>query len=235
MFATMKPTLVGLKCVLDHAAQLLVSRRENYIFTDFTYSHHKIFMEHISILRCNRKCSELKMRFKHNLVPAMTALSNPEEFLAHNKLALRRLNRAIAFSQGQFSAVLVRCDDIRLRDKLVRQVQDQSSIEIQTLFLSPSASTLYTTVKTTLGDNQPQALMVLGLESVFAIEQVLVSTNLIRDEFRKQFHFPLVLWVNEEIMQKLIRLAPDFKNWAANAILFEAGNNQLVELSAITA
>ena len=43
-------------------------------------------------------------------------------------------------------------------------------------------------------------------------------TNQMRDEFRRSFSFPLVLWVNDEIVQKLIKLAPDFYNWASTPI-----------------
>jgi hypothetical protein len=81
----------------------------------------------------------------------------------------------------------------------------------------------------------PPALMVFGLESVVAIDQVLIATNLVRDEFRKQFPFPLVLCVNDEILQKLIRLAPDFRSWAANPIRFEIPNIQSLERAAVTA
>ncbi len=165
---------------------------------------------------------------KHNFASTMTAPSNVEDLTVNNKRAMARLNRAITFSQGQFSAILVRCDDISMRDKIVKQLREQSSVPIQTLVLLPSVDTLYTTIKVSLGSQKPQALMVMGLESVVAIEQVLVSTNLIRDEFRKRFSFPLVLWVTEEIMQKLIRLAPDFKNWTANAILFEGAKSHVV-------
>ena len=71
--------------------------------------------------------------------------------------------------------------------------------------------------------------MVRGLESVVAINQLIISTNIMRDEFRKQFRFPLVLWVNDEILCKLVWLAPDFKDWAASTIRFDLPTNQLVE------
>jgi hypothetical protein len=44
-----------------------------------------------------------------------------------------------------------------------------------------------------------------------------------------------VLWINDEILQKLIRLAPDFKSWAANPIRFDIANNQSFQWAAITA
>lgn len=181
----------------------------------------------------SKKSSNLKKLLKSNLVSTMTGPSNPEVASAINKRSLRRLTRAITLSQGQFSVILVCCNDMCLQENLVEHLQAQSSVDIQTIFLSPSVNTLFTTIKTILGDERPQALMVLGLETVVAIEQVLVSTNLMRDEFRKQFPFPLVLCVNEEILQKMIRLAPDFKSWAANTILFEGDNTQLLGWEAI--
>jgi len=64
---------------------------------------------------------------------------------------------------------------------------------------------------------------------VVNIEELLVATNFVRDEFRKQFSFPLVLWVNQEILQKMIRLAPDFKNWTTTAIRFERVCHKVVD------
>ena len=40
--------------------------------------------------------------------------------------------------------------------------------------------------------------------------------NQVREEFRKNFHFPLVLWITDEISSKLIRSAPDFESWGTS-------------------
>ncbi|NES18511.1 MAG: ATP-binding protein [Symploca sp. SIO3E6] len=56
-------------------------------------------------------------------------------------------------------------------------------------------------------------LMVFGLESVDNLEQLLATTNQVREEFRKHFPFPLILWINDPIMEKLLRVAPDFESW----------------------
>lgn len=58
------------------------------------------------------------------------------------------------------------------------------------------------------------------------LKQNIVSTNMMRDELRKRFQCPLVLWVNDEILQKLVWLAPDLKNLAACTIRFELPNEQ---------
>jgi hypothetical protein len=108
-------------------------------------------------------------------------------------------------------------------------------MQIQELILHPSVDTLLTTMLTAVENPPPPALMVFGLESVVAIDQLLSATNLVRDEFRKHFPFPLILCINDELLQKLIRLAPDFKSWAANPIRFEIPQNHRCDHSVITA
>ena len=164
----------------------------------------------------------------------MTHHSGSEDLAASNKRSLRRLERAIAMSQNQFSLILVCCNQQSLRRKMVKQLKEISSIPIAEITLHPSVNTLFTTIDTAV-EEQPQALMVFGLESVTAIEPVLTATNLVRNEFPKQFPFPLVLWINDEVLQKLIRLAPDFKSWAANPIRFEIPTNQSLEWAGISA
>lgn len=164
----------------------------------------------------------------------MTHQSGSEDVETNNKRSLKSLERAIAMSQNQFSLILVCCNQQSLRRKTVKQLKEISSIQIAEITLHPSVNTLFTTIDTAV-EGQPQALMVFGLESVTEIEQVLTATNLVRNEFPKQFPFPLVLWINDEILQKLIRLAPDLKSWAANPIRFEIPTNQSLEWAGISA
>jgi hypothetical protein len=128
--------------------------------------------------------------------------------------ALKRLNRAIALSQGQFSLILVCCNDASLKQQVVKQVTEQFSGKIENLAINQSLNTLYTTIKNNIKNPEPEVAMIFGLESVTQIDQLLTSSNLVRGQFYQSFSFPLVLWVNDEILKKLVRLAPDFKNWA---------------------
>ncbi|HEY9641174.1 MAG TPA: hypothetical protein V6C57_11870, partial [Coleofasciculaceae cyanobacterium] len=159
----------------------------------------------------------------------------PNEIAVSNERSINTLARAIRLSLGQFSLILARCNYISLRDEMVQQLQQISPVEIRELHLPTSVKTLYTTIRAELGEHHPQALMILGLESVMAIDQVLTSTNQIREEFRKSFSFPLVLWVNDDILQKLIHLAPDFKSWAATSIKFELDAPSLIQMLQKTA
>ncbi|HEY9872440.1 MAG TPA: hypothetical protein V6D12_03345 [Candidatus Obscuribacterales bacterium] len=165
----------------------------------------------------------------------MNKVSVSENVAQNNSRSLSRLDRAIALSQGQFSLILVCCNNVPLQEKIAKKLKEVSKVHIQELALHISVKTLLTSILTKLEEQHPQALMVFGLESVIAINQVLTSTNLARDEFRKQFPFPLVLWINDEILQKLIRTAPDFKSFATNTIRFDNANTELIEQKRLTA
>jgi len=144
---------------------------------------------------------------------------------AENEASLRSLVRAITFSQGQFSLILVRCNYEALRARIMPRLRELCPVPIRELVLPESVKTLYTTIQAELGSQTPKALMVFGLESVSAIDQVLTSTNQVREEFRKNFPFPLILWVNDVVLQKLIQLVPDFESWATTTELAIATND----------
>ncbi len=136
----------------------------------------------------------------------MTAPNPAQNVSDRNAKSLRTLSRAIEFSQGQFSLILVRCDYAHLRSQIIAQLQASCPIPITTLVLPDSAKTLFTKIQNQVASllpeptkYPPQAMMVVGLESVTAIDQVLTSTNQVREEFRKNCPYPLVLWVDERV------------------------------------
>jgi hypothetical protein len=159
----------------------------------------------------------------------MISLINLENNTASSTAATKRLARAMMVSAGEFSLILACCNCVDRQQQVLNVLTEFSSADIHEILLSPGADTLYTAITTAIGATQPEALMVRGLESVVEINQLIISTNIMRDEFRRQFCFPLVLWVNDEILRKLVWLAPDFKDWAASTIRFDVPQNQLVE------
>ncbi|OYE04328.1 hypothetical protein CDG79_14000 [Nostoc sp. 'Peltigera membranacea cyanobiont' 232] len=76
--------------------------------------------------------------------------------------------------------------------------------------------------------------MVVGLESVQNLSVMLTSANQVREEFRKNFAFPLVLWIDDEIYKQLIQLAPDLESWATTRN-FEISTQELVDFVTETA
>lgn len=154
---------------------------------------------------------------------------------AYNERSLHTSVRAIALSQGQFALILMRCNYSFLRSRAIAQLEtlcrDDPQIPdkpLESLVLPNTVTTLYTTIAEFLGDRKPLGLMILGLESAIALESLLISTNQMREEFRKNFPFPLILWVNEDLLATAIRFAPDFKSWAATSIKFELSSAELL-------
>ncbi|MBW4614319.1 MAG: hypothetical protein KME21_13810 [Desmonostoc vinosum HA7617-LM4] len=151
---------------------------------------------------------------------------------AANERALRSLGRAIAFSGGQFSVVLVCCNYRVLQERMLQRLEELSSetSRFLKLVLPSNARSLYTTIHLQIPEQEhPSALMILGLESVDGLDDLLSSINHIRDEFRKRHPFPMVVWVTDEVLQKVLRIAPDFASWAATPIRFEMTTTELLQ------
>ena len=130
----------------------------------------------------------------------------------YNERSFSTLIRALRLSQGYFSFVLVNCNSLALRQQIVDRLQATCAVKPRQLFLPESATTLYRTIAAEVDGEEPPALMILGLESVQAIDRLLVSTNLLCSEFSKKFSFPVVFWVTDELLRKIIRTAPDLYN-----------------------
>jgi hypothetical protein len=131
-----------------------------------------------------------------------------------NDEALEELAWSLEASVGEFKLILARCNYIRLRSHLLNRLQSLTNIDIHVLNLKKTDKTLYTKIQGEVANKQPAALMVFYLESVKDLEQMLSATNQVREEFRKNFHFPVVLWVTDEVLLQLVRLASDFESWA---------------------
>ncbi|MBD2198235.1 MULTISPECIES: WD40 domain-containing protein [Calothrix] len=154
--------------------------------------------------------------------------------LENNESSLQELNWAISTSQGEFSLILALCNAASLRKSLVQRLQASNELAIREITLDKSVNKLFQAIQDSLGEEHPQALMVSGLEAVNNLEQVLTTANQVREEFRKNFHFPLVLWITDEVLQKLIRLAPDLQSWATT-VEFAIASHNLIEFIEETA
>ena len=130
----------------------------------------------------------------------------------YNQQALEELKFAIEMSQGQFSLVLAKCNYTVLRDGIKTKLSELCP-NIQELNLEPSVTKLYSKIQEIQGDQQLPGLVIYGLESVQNIEQLLLSLNPVREEFRKNCHFAIVLWINDDIIRLFKRLIPDFESW----------------------
>lgn len=137
-----------------------------------------------------------------------------------NQLALDRLVRAISLAQEQFSLILANCNSYPLRQQAIRKLKEISPIPLIEINLHPSVNSLFNMIQDAVQGKQPSAMMIMGLESVVELDELFSAANMMRDEFSKNFSFPIVLWINDEISYTLRKVAPDFRNWAAPPIRF---------------
>ncbi|MEH2091048.1 nSTAND1 domain-containing NTPase, partial [Nostoc sp.] len=147
---------------------------------------------------------------------------------------LKQLAWAIESSVGQFKLILARCNYASLRDRLISRLQEICQVEIRVLTVQQSNRTLYTAIQEEFGAETPACVMVVGLESVQNLSVMLTSANQVREEFRKNFAFPLVLWIDDEIYKHLIQLAPDLESWATTRD-FAISTQELVDFIIQTA
>ena len=125
--------------------------------------------------------------------------------------SLNRLASTIEDFHGEFMLIFAHCNYMGLRERLVQHLQEFCLVE--TVVIQPSDITLYTTIQTQITEKKPLAVMVLGLETVTNLQQMLASADQVREEFQKNFHFPLILWVNDRVQVQLMESAPNFENW----------------------
>lgn len=161
---------------------------------------------------------------------------------AYNKRSLKILARALTLAMGQFSLILVRCNYAAVQQKVLQQLKDYlekedtrrgnyyfQRINLNRLVGSAPINSLYDCIKQG-GSYGPSALIISGFESVHDLESLLKSTNQLREELKQNFSLPMVLWLSDEVMQKLVRFAPDFKSWAACSIKFEINTADLINI-----
>ncbi|MEH1922869.1 nSTAND1 domain-containing NTPase, partial [Nostoc sp.] len=164
----------------------------------------------------------------------MTDSQPSEDNHVNSERTLQQLAWAIESSAGKFKLILARCNYGSLRDRLISRLQEICQVEIRVLVVQQSNRTLYTAIREEVGEEIPACVMVVGLESVQNLSVILTSANQVREEFRKNFAFPLVLWIDDEIYKQLIEFAPDLESWATTRD-FPISTQELVDFVIETA
>ncbi|MEL6461061.1 MAG: ATP-binding protein [Cyanobacteria bacterium J06621_15] len=143
-----------------------------------------------------------------------------------NEEGLEELAWTLEASVGEFKLILARCNYLRLRSRLVKRLRLLTDIDVRIVNLKRDDKSLYGIIAEEVKDNPPDAVMVFYLESVQNLKQMLSATNQVREEFRKRFHFPVVLWITDEVLPQLVRSASDFESWATTTE-FAIATNEL--------
>ncbi|NLQ04620.1 hypothetical protein [Cylindrospermopsis raciborskii] len=161
-------------------------------------------------------------------------MSDLQNIANHHYEPIKTILRVIDFSQGHFSLIFLHCNDAELRQQVVAQLRESSPNKIEEITLPQSAISLYDNISLSL-DRHPEVLMVFGLETVNDLDSVLQFSNQIREEFRKNFAFPLLIWIDDQILRKILRIAPDLETWGSiiGTPNYYNGENQVKGLAQI--
>ncbi len=146
-----------------------------------------------------------------------------------NQQSLTKLVRAINLSLGRFSLIVVRCNYSAVKQQILSELRQGSGLQIREIRLDKSATNLYTILQGEIGSSPPDVAIVSGFESVGFLDDLLTSMNQVRDDFPKTFPFPLVLWMNDFVLQKFVRLAPDYYSYAGAPIQFAIATDELIK------
>ncbi|MBD2211614.1 hypothetical protein H6G64_20615 [Calothrix sp. FACHB-156] len=157
----------------------------------------------------------------------MNKPNHEDDVIVQHERSLTTLSRAITNAQGRFTLILVRCNYAGLQEHILAELRQRSGLEILAINLRNSSHSLYSTMTTTISFPQPNAVIVFGIESLQNVDDFLVSLNRLRDDFLHNFPFPLVLWINDLVQQKLMKLAPDFYSYAPVPIRFAIATEEL--------
>ena len=171
----------------------------------------------------------------------------------HNQKALNKLLRSVQLNRGRFSLIIARCNYGDLGVQVRAWLKHHCEFTLLDIVLQPDTSSIYSVIESTLAaqvgsqasetqasenqasENQacshitPLGVMVSGLETTTHLDDVLTETNRVRDKFNEQFNCPIVLWVNDTILQRFSTLAPDFKSWMGVPIYVAFPTARLIE------
>ena len=150
----------------------------------------------------------------------MAAISAPATLSPENQVGLATLARMLELASG-FTLAFVRVNHASLRDRLVDELLarfPQKNILRLTLRPPLEDGTVVHGVVTQLldaaGDSRPDAIFVLGLDTMFdpaaRDSPALDILNLNRSYLAKRFACPVVFWIAEFGMRELMSRAPDF-------------------------
>ena len=146
------------------------------------------------------------------------------------KSKLQSLEKSIVLAQENFALILIRCNYPSLRQRLLEQLSSSSSLDFREITLLPSTNNLYEVIEREHNKEPLETAIISGLEVVTNFDKLAIAANNARDELRKNFPFPFVLWLTDELESKLRRLAPDLSSWSGTPIPFNLGTDELINL-----
>jgi tetratricopeptide (TPR) repeat protein len=148
----------------------------------------------------------------------MTSGNIAEDVDELNQRALSTLSRSITVLQGRFALTLVRCNYTALQYRLAHSLKATCPIQIQEFILPPHPENLWQPILNATPRQQQTALMVFGITDVYNLPALLHNLDSERSNLISHCHQPIALWLNEETLSYLVKLAPNFYASTVTAI-----------------
>jgi WD40 repeat protein len=166
--------------------------------------------------------SELDL-YKNELVNSFNISSKIED-------SLQELSLLLDIYDGTFTLLLARCNYVNLRDRAIARLSEILSTPMRQVCLEPTTKSIYQAINSStpaMREGNLPAVMVTGLEATEDPDILVKGLNQIREEFRKNCLYPIVLWINDDLLKRMIRIAPDFESWTTT-IEFEIASEDLI-------
>lgn len=151
------------------------------------------------------------------------------EIVAHNQTALDNLQRVLTLGSGQFSLILVRANYQRLTRLLLTSLAETQDFHV--IELSAQTRSLAEAITSSLKKlaQPPPAIMVTGFDQIEALDVFFKAANVGRNALIGKFPYPVVLWMNDAVIQAFTLYAADLKSFAAVPIQVEYPVQALIE------
>ena len=143
------------------------------------------------------------------------------------------LSRCVRYSQGEFSLTIVRCNYIKEHKEIAIKLKQKCEFKIHQLTLNTYIKDLYLIIKQELdhqNHEEIKTLIIHGFERVDDLDCILTGINQARNRFQKNFPLPIIFFVTDKVLQKLIKTAPDFYSCIPPAFEFHLESNNLIAL-----
>lgn len=138
--------------------------------------------------------------------------------------AIQELSLLLDIYENTFTLLLARCNYANLRDRAIARLIEISSAPIRQVSIEATTPSIYQLIQPD-DSTAITPLMVTGLELSHNVDGLVKGLNQIREEFRKNCHFPIVLWINDDVLKRMIRVAPDFESWTTTIEFAIAGHD----------
>ncbi|MFN7715560.1 MAG: tetratricopeptide repeat protein [Pseudanabaenaceae cyanobacterium] len=174
-------------------------------------------------------------------------LPDPENTTDLNEDSYDDLIVSIEAGMGKLSLLIAVCDDVNFRNEIINRYETELQPDIRPYRVTldrkePSLRAAVARIiqsDTYLQENNPAIITVTGTEELYFLrlgqerseQEIFFGYLQWTREALREFHYPIVLWVNKQVLNSLVKQAPDFWSWRKGVFVFISPNRVIEESS----